>query len=172
MVKAMRDTSDKIIMDIHLCVERPERYVEALADAGANSIIFQFEAMDSADGVATLAKRIRDKGMRSGISINLETPISDIVDLLEIGLFDIVDILAVNSGFGGQAFQESALKKIEELNDWIISHESNVHIMVDGGINNHTSSKVRDAGAHILVAGTFLFRHKESLAAGAQELLL
>lgn len=183
----MRNVSKEIILDIHLCVDRPARYVKALADAGASRIIFQWEAMigDNAHSDSSniqveqaqeLAKTIVDNGMRCGISINPNTKLdSDIFSLLETGFVDTVDLLAVEPGFGGQVFQQLVLAKIQELKNWINSEsrEDSVKIMIDGGINTDTSKRVRDISSSnlILVAGTFLFRHKVSMEQGARDLL-
>ena len=94
MVKAMRGVSQEIIMDVHLCVERPSRYVKSLADAGANSIIFQFEAMRGHEDAIELAKQINEQGMIAGLSINPQTPIQDIEELINSNEFGIIDILA------------------------------------------------------------------------------
>ena len=110
----MRNVSKEIILDIHLCVDRPARYVKALADAGASRIIFQWEAMmgdhthsgssnTQVEQAQELAKAIVDNGMRCGISINPDTKLdSDIFSLLKTGFIDTVDLLAVEPGFGGQ----------------------------------------------------------------------
>jgi ribulose-phosphate 3-epimerase len=196
MIEAMRRCSKrhtcKIVLDVHLCVYRPARYVEAMAKAGADRIIFQWEAMakeantndDTADDTigqleqaVELAEAIREYGMLCGISINPQTGVEEILPLLESGLVDLVDILAVEPGFGGQSFQESALGKIQQLRRWIDakgdeSHqEVDIKLLVDGGINAETSPLVIEAGADILVAGTFLFKHPSSISDGAKELL-
>jgi len=171
MVKAMRDVSSEIIMDIHLCVERPARYVETLAKAGANSIIFQFEAVKNSDEALELAKLIQDYGMESGISINPSTPIKDIEILLESKLFDIIDILAVEPGFGGQKFQESTISKLQELHQAKARQKITIKTMVDGGMNEITSKLVISVGADILVVGTYLFGHKSGMSE-AKHLLL
>lgn len=153
----------EITLDIHLCVERPERYASAMADAGASRIIFQWEAMyKNGDGVANnstlrsaveFAKTITSLGLKCGISINPETDITTIYPLLDTGLVDIVDILAVEPGFGGQQFNNVAIEKITMLRQYIDDNVMHVKILVDGGINQHTCSLVKDAGADILVAG-------------------
>lgn len=179
MVKAMRSVSNEVILDIHLCVDRPSRFVEAMANAGANRIIFQFEAMgqktSSTSGyeeALSLAKQINGSGMQCGISLNPETELYEIFPLLETGFIDVVDLLAVEPGFGGQSFQEHTLQKIMRLRKWFEElGKSDIQIMVDGGINDVTSKQVREAGANILVAGTFLFRHSISMKRGVQELL-
>jgi len=193
MVKAMRSVSNQAFLEIHLCVYKPGRFVEAMAEAGADRLIFQLEAMEGGEETNTmsttttrhygealaLAKRIVRSGMACGISLNPETNVADIYSLLETGLFDVVDLLAVEPGFGGQVFQESTLEKIKTLHEWITKqqHTNNpqlnttIEIMVDGGINSDTSKRVREAGATVLVAGSFLFRHPESIADGVLELI-
>ena len=94
----MRSVSSEVVLDIHLCVERPQRYTEALSKAGASRLIFQWEAMPSLQHAEAFGKDIVDSGMRAGISINPETKVEEILPLLETGLFDTVDILAVEPG--------------------------------------------------------------------------
>lgn len=208
MVKAMREVAvsnngtgssaqaaTALFLDVHLCVDRPHRYIASLAKAGADRVIFQFEAMlgpmsrwrthhqrDAAVAIAnavTLAKHIRTHGMRCGISINPGTRVESLLGLLEMEhglLFDVVDVLAVEPGFGGQSFQPSALTKIQKLREWRRNRPPDnpmqqLQILVDGGINGETALLVKKAGADVLVAGTFLFRHEESLEVGLQTLL-
>lgn len=94
----------------------------------------------------------------------------DIEPLLDSMSFDIVDILAVEPGFGGQKFQVNALEKVKQLREWADTHNVDLRLMVDGGINKDTSPLRRAAGGDFLVAGTFLFRHDKSIAEGAKEL--
>jgi len=193
MVQAIRLSCDvvegnlkeKAFLDLHMCVDRPGRYVKPMADAGGSSFIFQWEAMLSSDEsdddeaprasalekAMQLAQEIKASGMQCGVSINPATNLEQIYALLETGLIDVVDILAVEPGFGGQAFQEKVLQKMEGLREWRKKSGFHVDILVDGGINQQTSSTVINAGADILVAGTFLFKHPKSLAQGVGELL-
>jgi ribulose-phosphate 3-epimerase len=173
MVQALRDSATPgVILDLHMCVDRPQRFVKTMADAGATRFIFQFEAVKNGDEALALAKTIVDSGMMCGVSINPETPVSELYPLLESGVIDLVDILAVNPGFGGQSLQEAALQKVRELFDWRHAHgKARFHIMVDGGINTETAPLAIEAGADILVAGTFLFRHPSGLSAGVADLL-
>eukprot|EP00563_Minutocellus_polymorphus_P018830 CAMPEP_0197719400 /NCGR_PEP_ID=MMETSP1434-20131217/3172_1 /TAXON_ID=265543 /ORGANISM="Minutocellus polymorphus, Strain CCMP3303" /LENGTH=110 /DNA_ID=CAMNT_0043304145 /DNA_START=16 /DNA_END=348 /DNA_ORIENTATION=- len=108
--------------------------------------------------------------MACGISINPKTAEEEIYPLLAQGLVDLVDVLAVEPGFGGQQFQEVALTKLEKLRSWIDTRGAAVKLLVDGGISESTAPRVRAAGADILVAGSFLFGHKQSLKAGVKEL--
>ncbi len=171
MVKAMRDASPDILMDVHLCVDRPARYVTSLAKAGATSIIFQFEALKNANEALDLARTIKANGMEVGISINPSTPVKEIIPLLQGKLFDIIDILAVEPGFGGQKFQPSILSKVEDLALLKAQKGLAIKLMIDGGMNGDTSNSAISAGADILVAGTFLFRHEAGIT-DAKQLLL
>lgn len=181
--KRFVDQQDELTLDVHLCVDRPERYARPMAEAGATRIIFQWEAMlgDKSNDAAlssavAFAKTITSLGMKCGISINPETDLTSIYPLLDTGMIDLVDILAVEPGFGGQQFNHVAIQKIamlrqyrdENLNARGIDY---VKILVDGGINRHTSSLVMDAGAEILVAGTALFRHPQGFEEAVKELL-
>ena len=189
MVEAIRSCSSEAILDLHMCVERPARYVEPMARAGANTFVFQWEAIIAENELGTtglssstekttaailLAKQIVDSGMECGVSINPATSVEDIFPLLKSGLVSIVDVLAVEPGFGGQSFQSVALNKIQRIREFRENEENrstcgNIAIMVDGGINEETASLVTQAD--ILVAGTFLFRHPASLTTGISELL-
>ena len=171
MVQAMRKScNDSTILDLHLCVERPRRYVQAMKEAGGNTFIFQWEAaerQDRLEAALAIAKDVVDAGMDCGISINPSTPVEDIYPLLESGLVVLVDVLAVEPGFGGQRFQESAIAKIRKLSEFRNQQVVDFQILVDGGINQETAKLAMDAD--ILVAGTFLF-HRSNLQDGIQEL--
>lgn len=98
MVKDMRKYSKEIIMDVHLCVEKPHRYIDSLADAGANSVIFQFEAMSGTDDAICLAKKITENGLDAAMSLNPSTTLDQVKDILITNLFTSVIILGVNPG--------------------------------------------------------------------------
>jgi ribulose-phosphate 3-epimerase len=138
---------EKAILDLHMCVDRPRRYIEAMKLAGADRFIFQWEAMtvssdDICKGISSpeplekaiqLAKDISEAGMNCGVSINPATDIAEIFPLLETGLVDLVDILSVEPGFGGQSFQPIAITKIEGLRRWREQSGLDFDILVDGG---------------------------------------
>jgi ribulose-phosphate 3-epimerase len=178
MIKSLRDYADStshkdLILDVHLCVDRPLRYVQALADAGSSRVIFMWEAFGGIESAVNMATAVNDAGMACGVSINPETNEEDILPLLETGLVDLVDVLAVEPGFGGQQFQEVAIAKLENLRAWRDTTSTRgpaIQLLVDGGINSETAPRVRAAGADILVAGSFLFGHRTSLKAGVNEL--
>lgn len=183
MIESIRnrfvDQQDKMVLDVHLCVDRPERYAKAMAEAGASRLIFQWEAMTGDDALGSaiaFAKAIASLGMKCGVSMNPETPVKTIYPLLDTGLVDLVDILAVEPGFGGQQFNDVAISKISMLRRYIEEELrprgiDEVKILVDGGINQSTSSLVANAGADILVAGTALFRHPLGFEKAVKELL-
>jgi ribulose-phosphate 3-epimerase len=178
MVKAIRRSCDtstdrKVALDLHVCVDRPARYVMPMAKAGATCFIFQIEATSQMEDAIALAQLVVDAGMQCGISLNPATRVEAIVPLLETGLVSVVDILAVEPGFGGQDFQRTALDKVRFLHAWNTSRprENIVDIMVDGGINKDTIAQVLEAGAKILVAGSFLFKHVDGIEGGLQQLL-
>jgi ribulose-phosphate 3-epimerase len=161
-------------LDLHLCVDRPGRFVQAMAAAAGPhcSFIVQYEALsaDLAESIA-LVTRIAEAGMQCGISVNPNTPMANIYPLLETKLVQVVDLLAVEPGFGGQTFQAPVLAKVRELRQWRDRRGLQFAIMVDGGINLETSASVRQAGADILVAGSFLFAHARGLEYAAQALV-
>jgi ribulose-phosphate 3-epimerase len=152
-----------LVLDVHLCVDRPRRYATPMAEAGATRLIFQWEAMgdgnngDALSSAMAFARDVTSLKMGCGISINPDTDVATIFPLLDTGMIDLVDVLAVEPGFGGQQFNHVAIRKIELLRQYRdqILRPRGIHlnILVDGGINNVTSSAVIDAGADILVAG-------------------
>jgi ribulose-phosphate 3-epimerase len=144
-----------------------------MAKAGATCFIFQIEATSQMEDAIALAQLVVDAGMQCGISLNPATRVEAIVPFLETGLVSVVDILAVEPGFGGQDFQRTALDKVRFLHAWNTSRprENIVDIMVDGGINKDTIAQVLEAGAKILVAGSFLFKHVDGIEGGLQQLL-
>jgi ribulose-phosphate 3-epimerase len=185
MVEAMRRCSENdTILDLHVCVERPARYIQAMKEAGGNTFIFQWEAVkggatetgkeESLEAALEIARAVVKSGMDCGISINPSTKVEEIYPLLQSGLIAVVDVLAVEPGFGGQRFQESAVEKIKSLCEFRQSDAarnnndcSSFEIMVDGGINKDTAR--RTIAADILVAGTYLF-NRSDLKDGVDEL--
>jgi ribulose-phosphate 3-epimerase len=157
VVKSLRKHS-KAYLDCHLMVSRPEDWVDAFADAGANLITVHAEATAHLD---RLLHRIRERGCHVGVSINPATPVSLIEDVLP--LVDLVLVMSVNPGFGGQKFIPSALKKIQRLVELRRGHK--FLIQVDGGIHEGTARDVREAGADCFVAGSAIFDAKNRVAA-------
>lgn len=179
MVHAIsRSSTSNIKLDVHVCVERPERYVDAISEAGGYRFIFQFEAMPGdtnsykVAAAVDLARVIKKSGMKCGLSINPRTDISAIHTALQTGLVDMVNLLAVEPGFGGQKFQPHIVEKLRQLRHYVDSNLLNVLIMVDGGIDAETAKQVAEAGADVLVVGSYLFRNPENFGSHLEELQL
>ena len=151
IVKALRPLS-KIPFDVHLMIEHPVRYVEEFSDAGADMITVHVE---SKGNTMAAIKKIRELGRSPGISLNPGTPFSKIRKYVD--KVDLILIMTVQPGFGGQAFREDCLSKISEAKRYIEENNLNVEIVIDGGINRETGKRCVDAGATVLAAGSSLF---------------
>ena len=151
VVKSLRATS-KAVFDVHLMVDHPENQIEAFAEAGADIITFHVEA---ARHHHQIIQQIRAAGCKVGIALNPGTSLAMIEEL--IADVDMVLIMTVNPGFGGQKFIESQLEKIHMLYHTIQDMDFDCDIEVDGGINAETSKLVRQAGANIIVAGSAIY---------------
>ena len=148
VISSIRKHSN-LVFDVHLMVENPDRFIKDMVDAGADVITIHAEATKHLNRTIQL---IKSYGKKVGVALNPSTPLDFIkYDLKDI---DMVLIMTVNPGFGGQAFIEGMLQKIRDLR----SIDPNIDIQVDGGINNKTSKLVKEAGANILVAGSYLFK--------------
>ena len=139
-------------VDVHLMIEEPGRYIEEFKKSGADMLTVHAEACKHLD--STL-REIRKAGMKVGVAINPGTPVSQLECVLD--LVDMVLIMTVNPGFGGQSYIESCTGKVQKLRKMITEAGLDVDIQVDGGINEKTIDKVLDAGANILVAGSAVF---------------
>lgn len=142
--------STKMVLDVHLMITDPEKYIEPFAKCGSDWITFHIETVKNP---FTLIKKIKSLKLEAGISLNPQTPISMMEKYL--GELDLVLVMSVNPGFGGQSFIPSALKKISGLKK--LTNNKKVKISVDGGINFDTISDVVDAGVDIAVAGNSIF---------------
>lgn len=151
LIASVRRTTQKPF-DVHLMVQDPERYLEDFAKCGADSITVHAEACRHLD--RTL-QEIRELGLRTGVALNPATPLCALDYVLD--KTDMVLIMTVNPGFGGQAFIESSLGKISALRERLQKEGRDVDIEVDGGINSRTLSRVLKAGANVIVAGSAVF---------------
>ncbi len=154
----------QLILDVHLMIERPEEYIEAFAEAGANWITVHQEATFHLNRAV---HQVHEAGCRAGVAINPATPVSALADILPD--VDLVLVMSVNPGFGGQHFLPASTKKIAELRELRSRYTHDFRIEVDGGIAADTVQGVVRAGAEILVAGTSVF-HKGDPAAAVHEL--
>ena len=159
VIEALRKTSN-MVFDVHLMIVEPEKYIARFVDAGADILTFHYEA--SKDTAATL-KMIRDNGARAAVSVKPGTPIEEIYPYL--GLCDMVLIMTVEPGYGGQALIPNTLEKVRKLKAELVSRNLNVDIQVDGGINEKNASEAISAGANILVAGSSVFKAQDRKAA-------
>jgi ribulose-phosphate 3-epimerase len=152
VIKALKKNCS-IKFDVHLMISPVHKYIDAYADAGADIITIHPEATDD---LSSSIKKIKDLGKKVGVSLNPETKVSIIKDHLE--QIDLVLIMSVNPGFGGQKFMPEVLDKIKELKN--IQKEQNIDfdIEIDGGINFENSKMAIEAGANILVSGTTIFK--------------
>jgi len=149
VVKSLRKNT-KLILESHLMIDNPARYIEDFAKAGSDIITIHQEAVKNPKSVIRMIKAL---GVKVGISIKPKTKASKIYDLLD--MVDLVLIMTVEPGFGGQAFMEDMMPKIKK-----IRKRFNGDIAVDGGINLQTAKKAKKAGANVLVAGTYVFGAK------------
>ena len=147
VVKAVRPATKKVV-DCHLMIEHPELYVGAFADAGADMITVHQEACTHLDRQVA---QIHDLGCKAGVALNPATPVETLVDILHA--VDMVLIMSVNPGFGGQKFIPRALDKVRRLR----ALAPDLLIQVDGGVNAETGAQLVDAGADVLVAGSYVF---------------
>lgn len=146
-------THSNLINDVHLMISNPIKYIEDFAKNGADYITFHYES--NSNPIDTINK-IHKCGKKAGISIKPNTPVADIENI--IGLVDMVLIMTVEPGFGGQGFIYETLDKVNQVRKIIQDNNYNVLLEVDGGINLETSKLVRDAGANVLVSGSYLFK--------------
>jgi len=149
----------KLPFDVHLMIVDPERYIEDFARAGADIITIHVEATKNVRDALHLIRRL---GKKAGISINPGTPFSAALPYMSD--IDLLLIMTVNPGFGGQSFMPECLSKIAEAREYIDAHGLKVDIEVDGGINAHTGRRAIEAGANVLAAGNALFGCKDMAA--------
>ena len=152
VIKALKKNCS-IKFDVHLMISPVHKYIDAYADAGADIITFHPEATND---LSASIKKIKDLGKKVGVSLNPETKVSVIKDYLD--QIDLVLIMSVNPGFGGQKFMPEVLEKIKELKNIQKEKNTDFDIEIDGGINFENSKMVIEAGANILVSGTTIFK--------------
>lgn len=147
----------KLFMDVHIMVEDAEHYSDVFVEAGANLLTFHLEACKDAESVHRIISKIHHQGCKVGLSIRPQTPVEAVFPYLNV--IDLVLIMSVNPGYGGQSFMEESVDRIQRLRKEIDTHQHSVLIEVDGGINAETGLKVAQAGADVLVAGSYVFKN-------------
>lgn len=152
VIQSIRKVTSKVF-DVHLMINEPARYIADFVKAGADIITVHVE---SCSDVAETLKTIKDAGVKPAITLNPDTPVSAVIPYLN--QVDMVLVMSVNPGFGGQKFIPETLSKVKELRRYINEHELNVDIEIDGGINAENLATVLEAGANVIVAGSAVFK--------------
>ncbi|MEL6192864.1 MAG: ribulose-phosphate 3-epimerase [Bacteroidota bacterium] len=158
ILEAVRKIATKPL-DVHLMIEKPERYIEAFAKAGADHLTVHLEASTHLD---RSLQAIKEQGMKAGAALNPATPVEGLKHVLP--QLDVVCLMSVNPGFGGQSFIPYTYDKIRRLKEMILSAGSSTLIEIDGGVNNKNAALLLEAGADVLVAGSFVFKAEDPQA--------
>lgn len=151
VLKAMTQHTKKTL-DVHLMIVDPDRYIETFAEIGADVLTVHAEACTH---LHRTLQAIKDAGMQAGVALNPHTPVSVLEDV--IADIDVVCIMSVNPGFGGQKFIQNTYAKVRKLRAMIAAHKSATLIEIDGGVNATNCTDLVEAGADVLVAGSFVF---------------
>jgi len=152
VVEAVKKHAEKPL-DVHLMIVQPEKYITAFRDAGADLLNVHYEASPH---LHRTVQEIHNAGMKAGVTLNPHTPVALLEDIIE--MVDLVLIMSVNPGFGGQKFIENTYKRVEQLRNLIDKKNSKALIEVDGGIPTDNSAQLYKAGADVLVSGSFIFK--------------
>jgi ribulose-phosphate 3-epimerase len=155
IVEAIRPIT-QLPLDVHLMIENPDQYINAFAKAGADILTVHVEACHH---LHRTVQQIKTKGMKAGVVLNPHTPVSMIEHVIED--VDLVLLMTVNPGFGGQSFIHSVLPKIKQVADIVEKRKLQVEIEVDGGVNPETAKLCIEAGANVLVAGSAIYNQKD-----------
>lgn len=164
VVEACRRATD-LFLDVHLMIERPENLIDAFAKAGADSITVHVETCPH---LHRTIQQIRAAGCKTGVAINPSTPVNWIEPVL--GMVDLVLVMSVNPGFGGQTFIPESLDRVRTIREMVDAAELKTIIQMDGGVSVKTIRACHDAGARSFVAGSAVYGHAEGVAAAVQQL--
>ncbi len=148
----------KKTLDVHLMIVNPDKYIATFADLGSDILTVHFEACTH---LHRTLQAIKSHGMQAGVALNPHTSVSVLEDVITD--IDVVCIMSVNPGFGGQSFIENTYKKIKQLKDLIIRNNALTKIEIDGGVNDKNAKQLIDAGADVLVAGSYVFKSSSPL---------
>jgi ribulose-phosphate 3-epimerase len=151
VIEQVNKVADKPL-DVHLMIVDPDRYINAFKKAGADILTVHYEACTH---LHRTIQAIKDEGMRASVCLNPHTPVHLLEDIIQE--LDMVLLMSVNPGFGGQKFIEHTYHKVSQLRQLIEQRNTNTLIEVDGGVNYETGKKLFEAGANVLVAGSFVF---------------
>jgi len=151
IIKQIKSLAQKPL-DVHLMIVEPDRYISKFKDAGADWLSVQYEACTHAH--RTIGS-IKDAGMKAGIVLNPHTPVISVENIIKE--LDMVLLMSVNPGFGGQSFIENTYQKIQQLRELIYAKNAKALIQIDGGVDKSNTKKLINAGANVLVAGNYVF---------------
>lgn len=154
VIKAIKKHATKTF-DVHLMIVEPDKFIDDFADAGADILTVHYEACHH---LHRSIQRIKSAGMKAGVALNPHTNINLLTDIITD--IDLVCIMSVNPGFGGQSFIENTYNKVKELKALITDKQSQALIEIDGGVTDKNARKLLDCGADVLVAGSFVFKSK------------
>ena len=157
VIEHIRKATTKIC-DVHLMIVEPEKYAEAFKKAGADILTVHYEACTH---LHRNLQQIKSLGMRTGVALNPHTPVQVLADILQD--IDLVCLMSVNPGFGGQQFIPHTLVKIRQLKQMIQERNLHTHIEIDGGVTLQNAKSILDAGADVLVAGNTVFRSEDPI---------
>ena len=158
ILKAIKKEAKKTL-DVHLMIIDPDRYIENFAGLGASILTVHFEACTH---LHRSLQKIKSFGMKAGVALNPHTPITNLTDIIKE--IDLVCLMSVNPGFGGQSFIENTFEKVKELKELIEKSKTTCLIEIDGGVTNKNSSKLIKCGADVLVAGNYIFKASDPKA--------
>lgn len=158
VLKAIAQHANKPI-DVHLMIVDPDRYIKEFADLGADILSVHYEACNH---LHRTLQAIKDQGMKTGVAINPHTSVDLLKDVIRD--IDLVCLMSVNPGFGGQSFIENTYSKVQRLKEIIITQNASTLIEIDGGVTDENAEQLVKAGADVLVAGSFVFKSKDPLA--------
>lgn len=161
VVQSIRKHTE-MFLDVHLMITKPHRYVERFCQAGADLVVFHVEADEPQDVIAAI-DTVRRCGKKVGLAVKPKTPAEVLFPYLS--MLDLVLVMTVEPGFGGQKFMADMLPKIQTLRAYIEQHQLDCELEVDGGIDVQTSPLVKAAGANVLVAGSAVFKQQDRAAA-------
>ena len=157
MVASMRKVTDQVL-DVHLMIDRPIRYVENFCKAGSDYLTIHVEA-DTRENTKAAIEKIRALGVKPGIVVKPKTPAEDIAEFLP--LVDLVLVMTVEPGFGGQKFMADMMPKVKQLREWMDDINPDCVIQVDGGVDRNTAPLCKESGATVLVAGSAYFKSED-----------
>jgi ribulose-phosphate 3-epimerase len=158
VLKAIQNIAKKPL-DVHLMIIDPDRYITTFADLGAEILTVHYEACNH---LHLTLQKIKSCGMKAGVALNPHTPIHNLHTIIQD--IDLVCLMSVNPGFGGQSFIENTFEKVKELQMLIQKNKTNCLIEIDGGVTDQNASRLISCGADVLVAGSYVFKAKDPQA--------